>query len=168
MEQEQTAKKGKVNLRAFNNAFIHNIKSASTGVTKRCVCIPIEDNYIEENAYTQRNTGKEIRTAEFSYIMWPVTQTDKDEFYVKFGKEKKEDWTVRLDVSKRKLEALQQDNPQEAARLSYNNSAYDREYAKQHLPYIGQAYDQRQQPLPPEQVESTTAMPSEGDDDLPF
>lgn len=165
---EQKPIKGRINLRATNNAFITNIKSASTGVTKRCVCIPVDDNYIEENSYVQKGTGKEIRTAEMSVIMWPVSDEDKARFQEQYGREKKEDWTVRLDVSKNKLESMQQTNPKEAALLSYNDNGYDREYAKQHLPYLGQAYNLKSPQLPPEQVDTTTAMPDNGDDDLPF
>lgn len=156
---EQLAKNGVLNLRGLNGAFISNIQGKTA--TKRCVCIPIEDNFIVEKGYTTAN-GKEIRTAELSFKQWPVT----DEGREKYGK--KQDYDLRLDISKAAQEHLAQTNPEMAARLKYNDSAYDRELAKQVLPYIGVAYEIHPQNLPAEQVGTTTALPSEGDDDLPF
>lgn len=149
-----------IDLRRCNNAFITNIKSASTGVTKRCVCIPVEDNFVEESGYVQQSTGKEIRTAKMQLKMWPVTEEGRQQYG------KKNDWELRLDISKSVLEELKQRDAQQAARLSYNDNAYDRELVKQLMPYVGVGYEIKPQQLPPESA--TTETVDEGDDDLPF
>jgi hypothetical protein len=156
---EQLAKNGVLNLRALNGAFITNIQGKTE--KKRCICIPIDDNFIVEKGYTTNN-GKEIRTAELSFKQWPVS----DESRERYGK--KQDYDLRLDISKAGHEHLAQTNPELAARLKFNDSAYDRELAKQVLPYIGVAYDIHPQNLPPEEVATATTMPAEGEDDLPF
>ena len=153
-------------LRRYNNAFIHIIRSGSTGVEKRCVCIPIDDNFIQEEAYT--SNGREIRTAKVRRRMWPVSEQDKADYQAKYGKEKKQDWNIRQELSKAAREALEQRDPALAARLNYRSDGFDSELARQMLPYTGVAYNSYPQQLPPEQVETTTAMPGEGDDDLPF
>ena len=153
-------------LRRYCNAFIHTIRSGSTGVEKRCVCIPIDDNFIQEEAYT--SNGREIRTAKVRRRMWPVSEQDKADYQAKYGKEKKQDWNIRQELSKAAREALEQRDPALAARLNYRSDGFDSELARQMLPYTGVAYNSYPQQLPPEQVETTTAMPSEGDDDLPF
>ena len=153
-------------LRRYNNAFIHTIRSGSTGVEKRCVCIPIDDNFIQEEAYT--SNGREIRTAKVRRRMWPVSEQDKADYQAKYGKEKKQDWNIRQELSKAAREALEQRDPALAARLNYRSDGFDSELARQMLPYTGVAYNSYPQQLPPEQVETTTAMPGEGDDDLPF
>ena len=81
---------------------------------------------------------------------------------------KKQDYDLRLDISKAGHEHLAQTNPDLAARLRFNDSAYDRELAKQVLPYIGVAYDIHPQNLPPEEVGTATTLLDEGNDDLPF
>jgi hypothetical protein len=156
---EQLAKNGVLNLRGLNGAFITNIQGKTAA--KRCVCIPIDDNFIVEKGYTTSN-GKEIRTAELSFKQWPVS----DEGREKYGK--KQDYDLRLDISKAGHEHLAQTNPDLAARLRFNDSAYDRELAKQVLPYIGVAYDIHPQNLPPEEVGTATTLLDEGNDDLPF
>ena len=153
-------------LRRYCNAFIHTIRSGSTGVEKRCVCIPIDDNFIQEEAYT--SNGREIRTAKVRRRMWPVTEQDKADYQAKYGKEKKQDWNIRQELSKAAREALEQRDAALAARLNYRSDGFDSELARQMLPYTGVAYNSYPQQLPPEQVETTTAMPNEGDDDLPF
>ncbi|MBO4382215.1 MAG: hypothetical protein IKV77_05140 [Alistipes sp.] len=155
---EQLAKNGVMNLRALNGAFITNIQGKTAA--KRCICIPIEDNFIVEKGYV--SNGKEIRTAELAFKQWPVS----DESREKYGK--KQDYDLRLDIGKAAHENLAQTNPDLAARLRFNDAAYDRELAKQVLPYIGVAYDIKPQNLPPEEVTTITAMPSEGDEDLPY
>lgn len=155
---EQLAKNGVMNLRGLNGAFITNIQGKTA--TKRCVCIPIDDNFIVEKGYT--SNGREIRTAELSFKQWPVS----DESRERYGK--KQDYDLRLDISKAAHELLAQTHPDIASRLSYKDGAYDRELAKQVLPYIGVAYDIKPQNLPPEEVSTATTMPGEGDDDLPF
>ena len=158
---EQTAKNIIIDLRRCNNAFVTNIQSKATGVTKRVICIPVEDNFIDEAGYVDRN-GNQIRTAKMQLKMWPVSEESKQQY------DKKQDYDLRLDISKNAREALEQRDPQLAARLRYNDSAYDRELSKQLLPYVGQAYDMQSTQLPPEQVDTTTAMPNNGDDDLPY
>ena len=153
-------------LRRYCNAFIHTIRSGSTGVEKRCVCIPIDDNFIQEEAYT--SNGREIRTAKVRRRMWPVSEQDKADYQAKYGKEKKQDWNIRQELSKAAREALEQRDAALAARLNYRSDGFDSELARQMLPYTGVAYNSYPQQLPPEQVETTTAMPNEGDDDLPF
>lgn len=155
---EQLAKNGVLNLRGLNGAFITNIQGKTA--TKRCVCIPIDDNFIVEKGYT--SNGREIRTAELGFKQWPVS----DESRKRYGK--KQDYDLRLDISKAAHELLAQTHPDIASRLSYKDGAYDRELAKQVLPYIGVAYDIKPQNLPPEEVSTATTMPDEGDDDLPF
>ena len=154
-------------LRRYNNAFVTNIKSAATGITKRGIFIPFEDNFVQEEAYVDRN-GREIRTAKVRRRMWPVSEQDKADHLAKYGKEKKQDWNIRQELSKAAREALEQRDPALAARINYRSDGFDSELAKQMLPYTGVAYNATPQALPPEQVETTTAMPSEGDDDLPF
>ena len=153
-------------LRRYNNAFIHTIRSGSTGVEKRCVCIPIDDNFIQEEAYT--SNGREIRTAKVRRRMWPVSEQDKADYQAKYGKEKKQDWNIRQELSKAAREALEQRDPALAARLNYRSDGFDSELARQMLPYTGVAYNSYPQQLPPEQVETTPALPGDGDDDLPF
>ena len=158
---EQTAKNIIIDLRRCNNAFVTNIQSKATGVTKRVICIPVEDNFIDEAGYVDRN-GNQIRTAKMQLKMWPVSEESKQQY------DKKQDYDLRLDISKNAREALEQRDPQLAARLRYNDSAYDRELSKQLLPYVGQAYDMQATQLPPEQTATVSMEQSEGDDDLPF
>jgi hypothetical protein len=158
---EQTAKNIIIDLRRCNNAFVTNIQSKATGVTKRVICIPVEDNFIEEAGYVDRN-GNQIRTAKMQLKMWPVSEESKQQY------DKKQDYDLRLDISKNAREALEQRDPQLAARLRYNDSAYDRELSKQLLPYIGQAFEMQSTQLPPEQTATVSMEPAEGDDDLPF
>jgi hypothetical protein len=158
---EQNAKNIIIDLRRCNNAFVTNIQSKATGVTKRVICIPVEDNFIDEAGYVDRN-GNQIRTAKMQVKMWPVSEESKQQY------DKKQDYDLRLDISKNAREALEQRDPQLAARLRYNDSAYDRELSKQLLPYIGQAYEMQSTQLPPEQTATVSMEPAEGDDDLPF
>jgi hypothetical protein len=158
---EQTAKNIIIDLRRCNNAFVTNIQSKATGVTKRVICIPVEDNFIDEAGYVDRN-GNQIRTAKMQVKMWPVSEESKQQY------DKKQDYDLRLDISKNAREALEQRDPQLAARLRYNDSAYDRELSKQLLPYVGQAYEMQSTQLPPEQAATVSMEQSEGDDDLPF
>jgi hypothetical protein len=158
---EQNAKNIIIDLRRCNNAFVTNIQSKATGVTKRVICIPVEDNFIEEAGYVDRN-GNQIRTAKMQVKMWPVSEESKQQY------DKKQDYDLRLDISKNAREALEQRDPQLAARLRYNDSAYDRELSKKLLPYIGQAYEMQSTQLPPEQTATVSMEQAEGDDDLPF
>jgi hypothetical protein len=158
---EQNAKNIIIDLRRCNNAFVTNIQSKATGVTKRVICIPVEDNFIDEAGYVDRN-GNQIRTAKMQVKMWPVSEESKQQY------DKKQDYDLRLDISKNAREALEQRDPQLAARLRYNDSAYDRELSKQLLPYIGQAFEMQTTQLPPEQTATVSMEQSEGDDDLPF
>jgi hypothetical protein len=158
---EQNAKNIIIDLRRCNNAFVTNIQSKATGVTKRVICIPVEDNFIDEAGYVDRN-GNQIRTAKMQVKMWPVSEESKQQY------DKKQDYDLRLDISKNAREALEQRDPQLAARLRYNDSAYDRELSKQLLPYIGQAFEMQTTQLPPEQTATVSMEPAEGDDDLPF
>ena len=157
----ENAKNIIIDLRRCNNAFVTNIQSKATGVTKRVICIPVEDNFIDEAGYVDRN-GNQIRTAKMQLKMWPVSEESKQQY------DKKQDYDLRLDISKNAREALEQRDPQLAARLRYNDSAYDRELSKQLLPYIGQAFEMQPTQLPPEQTSTVSMQQSEGDDDLPF
>ena len=157
----ENAKNIIIDLRRCNNAFVTNIQSKATGVTKRVICIPVEDNFIDEAGYVDRN-GNQIRTAKMQLKMWPVSEESKQQY------DKKQDYDLRLDISKNAREALDQRDPQLAARLRYNDSAYDRELSKQLLPYIGQAFEMQSTQLPPEQTSTVSMEQAEGDDDLPF
>ena len=157
----ENAKNIIIDLRRCNNAFVTNIQSKATGVTKRVICIPVEDNFIDEAGYVDRN-GNQIRTAKMQLKMWPVSEESKQQY------DKKQDYDLRLDISKNAREALEQRDPQLAARLRYNDSAYDRELSKQMLPYIGQAFEMQSTQLPPEQTATVSMEQTEGDDDLPF
>ena len=157
----ENAKNIIIDLRRCNNAFVTNIQSKATGVTKRVICIPVEDNFIDEAGYVDRN-GNQIRTAKMQLKMWPVSEESKQQY------DKKQDYDLRLDISKNSREALEQRDPQLAARLRYNDSAYDRELSKQLLPYIGQAFEMQTNQLPPEQTSTVSMEQAEGDDDLPF
>lgn len=157
----ENAKNIIIDLRRCNNAFVTNIKSKATGVTKRVICIPVEDNFIDEAGYVDRN-GNQIRTAKMQLKMWPVSEESKQQY------DKKQDYDLRLDISKNARESLEQRDPQLAARLRYNDSAYDRELSKQLLPYIGQAFEMQPTQLPPEQTATVSMEQAEGDDDLPF
>lgn len=156
---EQLAKNGVLNLHALNGAFVTKIQGRTC--VKRGIFIPFEDNFVDEKAFVTK-TGKEIRTAELSFKQWPVG----DESRERYGK--KQDYDLRLDISKAAQEHLAQTNPEMAARLKYKTDGYDRELAKQVLPYIGVAYDIHPQNLPPEEVPTATTMPDAGEDDLPF
>ena len=157
----ENAKNIIIDLRRCNNAFVTNIQSKATGVTKRVICIPVEDNFIDEAGYVDRN-GNQIRTAKMQLKMWPVSEESKQQY------DKKQDYDLRLDISKNARETLEQRDPQLAARLRYNDSAYDRELSKQLLPYIGQAFEMQATQLPPEQTATVSMEQAEGDDDLPF
>lgn len=157
----ENAKNIIIDLRRCNNAFVTNIQSKATGVTKRVICIPVEDNFIDEAGYVDRN-GNQIRTAKMQLKMWPVSEESKQQY------DKKQDYDLRLDISKNAREALEQRDPQLAARLRYNDSAYDRELSKQLLPYIGQAFEMQATQLPPEQTATVSMEQAEGEDDLPF
>lgn len=157
----ENAKNIIIDLRRCNNAFITNIQSKATSVTKRVICIPLEDNFIDEAGYVDRN-GNQIRTAKMQLKMWPVSEESKQQY------DKKQDYDLRLDISKNAREALEQRDPQLAARLRYNDSAYDRELSKQLLPYIGQAFEMQPTQLPPEQAATVSMEQAEGNDDLPF
>ena len=157
----ENAKNIIIDLRRCNNAFVTNIQSKATGVTKRVICIPVEDNFIDEAGYVDRN-GNQIRTAKMQLKMWPVSEESKQQY------DKKQDYDLRLDISKNAREALEQRDPQLAARLRYNDSAYDRELSKQLLPYIGQAFEMQPTQLPPEQTATVSMEQAEGEDDLPF
>ena len=157
----ENAKNIIIDLRRCNNAFVTNIQSKATGVTKRVICIPVEDNFIDEAGYVDRN-GNQIRTAKMQLKMWPVSEESKQQY------DKKQDYDLRLDISKNAREALEQRDAQLAARLRYNDSAYDRELSKQLLPYIGQAFEMQATQLPPEQTATVSMEQAEGDDDLPF
>ena len=157
----ENAKNIIIDLRRCNNAFVTNIQSKATGVTKRVICIPVEDNFIDEAGYVDRN-GNQIRTAKMQLKMWPVSEESKQQY------DKKQDYDLRLDISKNAREALDQRDPQLAARLRYNDSTYDRELSKQLLPYIGQAFEMQTTQLPPEQTATVSMEQAEGDDDLPF
>ena len=157
----ENAKNIIIDLRRCNNAFVTNIQSKATGVTKRVICIPVEDNFIDEAGYVDRN-GNQIRTAKMQLKMWPVSEESKQQY------DKKQDYDLRLDISKNAREALDQRDPQLAARLRYNDSAYDRELSKKLLPYIGQAFEMQTTQLPPEQTATVSMQQAEGDDDLPF
>ena len=157
----ENAKNIIIDLRRCNNAFVTNIQSKATGVTKRVICIPVEDNFIDEAGYVDRN-GNQIRTAKMQLKMWPVSEESKQQY------DKKQDYDLRLDISKNAREALEQRDPQLAARLRYNDSAYDRELSKQLLPYIGQAFEMQTTQQPPEQTSTVSMEQAEGDDDLPF
>ena len=157
----ENAKNIIIDLRRCNNAFVTNIQSKATGVTKRVICIPVEDNFIDEAGYVDRN-GNQIRTAKMQLKMWPVSEESKQQY------DKKQDYDLRLDISKNAREALDQRDPQLAARLRYNDSAYDRELSKQLLPYIGQAFEMQSTQLPPEQTATVSMEQAEGNDDLPF
>ena len=157
----ENAKNIIIDLRRCNNAFVTNIQSKATGVTKRVICIPVEDNFIDEAGYVDRN-GNQIRTAKMQLKMWPVSEESKQQY------DKKQDYDLRLDISKNAREALDQRDPQLAARLRYNDSAYDRELSKQLLPYIGQAFEMQTTQLPPEQTATVSMEQAEGDEDLPF
>ena len=157
----ENAKNIIIDLRRCNNAFVTNIQSKATGVTKRVICIPVEDNFIDEAGYVDRN-GNQIRTAKMQLKMWPVSEESKQQY------DKKQDYDLRLDISKNAREVLEQRDPQLAARLRYNDSAYDRELSKQLLPYIGQAFEMQPTQLPPEQTATVSMEQAEGDDDLPF
>jgi hypothetical protein len=158
---EQTAKNIIIDLRRCNNAFVTNIKSKTTGVTKRVICIPIDDNFIDEAGYVDRN-GNQIRTAKMQAKMWPVSEESRQQY------DKRYDYDLRLDIIKNARETLEHRDPQLAARLRYNDSAYDRELSKQLLPYIGQAFEMQSTQLPPEQAATVSMEQAEGDDDLPF
>lgn len=157
----ENAKNIIIDLRRCNNAFVTNIQSKATGVTKRVICIPVEDNFIDEAGYVDRN-GNQIRTAKMQLKMWPVSEESKQQY------DKKQDYDLRLDISKNAREALEQRDPQLASRLRYNDSAYDRELSKQLFPYIGQAFEMQSTQLPPEQTATVSMEQAEGDDDLPF
>lgn len=159
---EQTPKTVIVNLRQCNMSFIANIKSQSTGITKRCICIPEAENFIEEGAYVQSSTGVEVRYAMMQMKMWPVTEESRAKYDLK------NDYDLRLDISKKVMEALEKSNPDVAARLQYNSPNRDPELVKRQLPYVGKAYEIGRRELPPEQPVPVSMEQVEGNSDLPF
>ena len=167
MEQQTlTPKTALIDYRALNNAFIHNITSASTKITKRCICIPVEDNFIHEDSYVNRN-GREIRTAIGAVRLWPVSDDDRAAAAEK-GIKNPKDYSLKLDISDKAMRDLEQRDPALAARLNFRNDGFDKEVAKQLLPYVGAAYEMRHRELPPEQVPTEEIQMQDGDDDLPF
>lgn len=148
-----------IDLRRLHEAFIKNIQGNRE--TLRSTIIPNDRNFIVEKGYSDRN-GNEIRTSILRIRLWPVT----DESREKYGK--KQDWDVKLEISKEAREQLQQTNPKLYAQLQKDNPDYDREIIKQVLPYIGVGYNQYPRELPQEQVGTVSMEQAEGDDDLPF
>lgn len=168
MENEKpTPKTAYIDFRAMNNAFIHNLTSSSTKVTKRCICIPLDDNFISESSYISRKTGKEVRTAIGAVKMWPIKDEDRAAARER-GVENPKDYNLRLDISDKALKELEQRDPALAARINYRNNAYDKEAAKSMLPYIGTAYEFKHRELPPEEVGTAEVQPTEGNDELPY
>lgn len=96
-----------IDLRKLPMAFITNIKSAATGITKRVVCVPIEDNYIVEDGFVT-NSGQQVRTAKLRVRAQVVSDEERAAYAEKYGKEKKQDWNLWLDMSKEAREALQE------------------------------------------------------------
>jgi hypothetical protein len=166
-QQQQTPKTAYIDLRALNNAFVHNITSAATKITKLCICIPIDDNFIVRSSYVSKRTGKEVHTAIAAVKMWPVTDEDRAAAREK-GIENPKDYNLRLDISDKAMKDLQQRDPDLAARLNFRLEGYNREIAKANLPYIGTAYDLRHRELPPEQVPTEEVSLQDENGDLPF
>ena len=119
---------------------------------------------VTDEAYERSTLKKVVRC----HRRMNESEQDKADYQAKYGKEKKQDWNIRQELSKAAREALEQRDAALAARLNYRSDGFDSELARQMLPYTGVAYNSYPQQLPPEQVETTTAMPGEGDDDLPF
>ena len=157
-----------IDYRKFVKAFIKTLQSDSTGTMKRCICIPLFENGIVEDSFTDEYTKKEIRTAKGRLRLWHVTEEGKAAYKAKYGKEKTEDWDAKMELSKQARENLERCDPATAARLNRRNDGFDSELAKQLLPYVGKGYSNYPQQLPPEQVETIIVTNTEGDDDLPF
>lgn len=146
-------------LRKLHEVFISDIKGKRD--TRRCTVIPNANNFVVESGYVD-HAGNEIRTDVLRLRLWPVS----DESREKYGK--KQDWDVKLEISKEARETLRQTNPQLAAQLSKDSPDFDREIVKQALPYVGVGYNQYPRQLPQEQVGTVSMESVEGEDDLPF
>lgn len=147
-----------LDLRKLHDAFITNIQGQRE--KRRCICIPITDNFIAESGYTTRD-NHEVRTAIIRIRLWPVSQESKEQYG------KKQDWDAKLEITKEARETLPTINPTLAAQLNRDDPAYDKEIVKQALPYVGAAYSQYPRTLPQEQV-NTVELDDKADGDLPF
>lgn len=155
--EERKPKNMIVDLRRFNSAFITNIKSKASGVEKRCICIPIEENFVVEGGYSDR-AGNPVRTAEVQVKMWPVTEEAKQDYG------KKHDWELRLDISQKANEMMQTKNPELLSKLMHKDAMYDKELSKKLLPYLGRCFEFKQTVLPKEEAVRVDDV----EDDLPF
>ena len=150
-----------LDLRKLHDAFITNIQGQRE--KRRCICIPITDNFIAESGYINRATNAEVRTAIVRIRLWPVSQESKEQYG------KKQDWDAKLEITKEAREALPTINPTLAAQLNRDDPAYDKEIVKQALPYIGAAYSQYPRTLPQEQAPTISVEEALGEkEDLPF
>lgn len=157
-----------LDLRKGVNSFITNIKSASTGITKRGIFIPLDDNGIVEGGYTDKGTGKVVRTAKMRVRLWHIDEQSKAEYQERYGKEKKQDWDAKLELCKEAREALAQRDPATAARLDRRNDAYDKELSRQLLPYLGVGFSNYPEAPTPEAAPTVEMQQTDADDDLPF
>jgi hypothetical protein len=149
-----------LDLRKLHDAFITNIQGQRE--KRRCICIPIIDNFIAESGYTTRD-NHEVRTAIVRIRLWPVSQESKEQYG------KKQDWDAKLEITKEARETLPTINPTLAAQLNRDDPAYDKEIVKQALPYVGAAYSQYPRTLPQEQVSTISVEAALGEkEDLPF
>lgn len=147
-----------LDLRKLHDAFITNIQGQRE--KRRCICIPITDNFIAESGYTTRDNLK-VHTAIVRIRLWPVSQESKEQYG------KKQDWDAKLEITKEAREALPTINPTLAAQLNRDDPAYDKEIVKQALPYVGAAYSQYPRTLPQEQV-NTVELDDKANGDLPL
>lgn len=71
----------KTDLQKLNNAFLRNFTSATTGATKRCICIPIDDNpsiYLGEKGCYLGMTAVEVTNPQYgdTHILKPDMPKD--------------------------------------------------------------------------------------------
>lgn len=149
-----------LDLRSFNNSFVRTVKGTS-GVEKRCIIIPIEDNFIEEDGFI-KNNGEQVKTATVTLRMWEVKEEDR----AKYGK--KEDYDLKLTINKKGLEALRKENPTLAAQMDYNNPNYSKEEERRHLPYVGRVFNDKLIHTKEEEGAATILPNTAGDDDIPY
>ena len=158
-----------LNLRGLNFAFVRDIPGKTA--TKRCICIPLDDNFANDTSRVLNAGTKDeriIRETTVRLQLWPVSDEAKADYQAKYGREKLNDYDVKLYIGKEAREALAQRDPQTAAALDRQNPAYSKELTKQVFPYCGRAYVNRRPAAPAEPVPTTAPVIQDGDDDLPF
>lgn len=150
-----------LNLRKLNFAYVTRMQGKTS--VKAGVFIPFEDNFITDTAKAFTDGNGEttvVRNVKLQLKLWPVTDEAREKY------DKKNDYDVRVNISKEAREALGQNDPEMLARLDRQSATFDSELRKRALPYVGKAYVDNYNVVD-EEMPTNELMPN-GEDDLPF